>query len=74
MKDKGVKLPAYCGISFSNAQVINADGDVLVCTDIVYDIDGFLNRFTKHQKEQEAKKLSATTPAPTTKKGWFGKV
>jgi len=74
MEANGVRLPAYCGMSFKNAQISYADGDVIVCTDLVYDIDGFLDRFTAFQKEQQAKKLVTTTAPPsTTGGGWFFK-
>uniref|UniRef100_A0A915IGM6 Uncharacterized protein n=1 Tax=Romanomermis culicivorax TaxID=13658 RepID=A0A915IGM6_ROMCU len=52
LKEKGFKLPAVCGLTFNNSQIIYLDQDVVVCTDVVYDLDGFLNRFTEWQRQQ----------------------
>lgn len=59
IEEKGFKLPAMCGLSFNNTEIIYVEGAVIVRTDFVYDLEGFIDRFAAWQIQQNA--LLATT-------------
>jgi len=57
--EKGIPMPAYCGLSFRDAQIMNKDGFVVVCTNFDYNTEPFIARFSKWEKEEKAKMAAA---------------
>lgn len=50
--EKGFKLPALCGLSFNNTEIQYVEGAVIVRTDFIFDLNGFINRLMSRQQEQ----------------------
>jgi len=51
--DKGIHLPAYCGLKYANLTINNMDGRVAVCGNLDYDYNFIIGRLITGELYQE---------------------